>query len=63
LVIGHDNTPIIEASEKSNGQIFCEQKKELEKMNHELDSFTHIASHDLQEPLRKIQMFVKLLFE
>jgi PAS domain S-box-containing protein len=31
---------------------------ELEKINNELSSFAHIASHDLQEPLRKIQTFI-----
>lgn len=31
---------------------------ELEAAVEELASFNHIASHDLQEPLRKIQMFI-----
>ena len=36
---------------------------ELEKINGQLLSFAHIASHDLQEPLRKIQTLSGLLFQ
>lgn len=31
---------------------------ELEQINAELESFNHVTSHDLQEPLRKIQTFI-----
>lgn len=39
------------------------KNKELEKMNKELQSFAYISSHDLQEPLRKIQAFSTLIME
>lgn len=35
--------------------------KELERKNKELDEFTYIASHDLQEPVRKLTSFSSLL--
>lgn len=35
-----------------------QRNKELEKHIKELDEFNQVASHDLQEPLRKIQTFI-----
>lgn len=35
-----------------------ENNKELKSINEELESFNNIVSHDLQEPLHKIQMFI-----
>ncbi|MFU8859555.1 MAG: CheR family methyltransferase [Cyclonatronaceae bacterium] len=40
-----------------------DMNKELMEMNKELEAFTYISSHDLQEPLRKIQTFAGLVLE
>jgi PAS domain S-box-containing protein len=56
LVIGHDMTEISKAHEKLKLL-----NKELEKSNLDLEQFAFVASHDLQEPLRKIQTFSQLL--
>ena len=40
-----------------------ESNRELLAINAELESFNNIVSHDLQEPLRKIQMFISRLDE
>jgi len=40
-----------------------ENNKQLKDINAELEAFNNIVSHDLQEPLRKIQMFISRLEE
>jgi signal transduction histidine kinase len=52
---------------KTNAQLASQYEaiekhaEELKKKNMELDAFTYISSHDLQEPLRKIQTFANLI--
>jgi signal transduction histidine kinase len=44
-------------------QILREKNKDLERNNKELVEFNYAASHDLQEPLRKIQTFISRINE
>lgn len=44
-------------------QAIEERNRELEANNKELQTFNYVASHDLQEPLRKIQTFISRLVD
>jgi len=55
LAIAHDITAIVKTNEELK-----QLNSELEKSNRDLEQFAYVASHDLQEPLRKIQIFSEL---
>ena len=57
------NEMILKANKELASQYAAIEKHadELKKKNMELDAFTYISSHDLQEPLRKIQTFANLI--
>ena len=44
-------------------ELIEEKLADLERSNNQLSAFNHIASHDLQEPLRKVQIFISRIRE
>ncbi len=53
----HDKKNIEEQLEK----LVAERTKELQRSNEDLQQFAHVASHDLKEPIRKIETFTSRL--
>lgn len=47
----------------NSNKMLARKNVELEQSNKELESFNYVASHDLQEPLRKIRTFINLVKE
>jgi len=62
LYIIHDVAHRVAAEDRLkalNGEL-AQKLRELQRANAELATFTHVTSHDLKEPLRKIYTFVEL---
>ncbi len=50
----------VDAAQAAN-RVLDEQTRDLERSNSDLEQFAYVASHDLQEPLRKVASFCQLL--
>jgi PAS domain S-box-containing protein len=55
-----DVTPLVQARHKIE-EVVADRTRDLQKSNAELAQFAYIASHDLQEPARKISTFSEML--
>ena len=53
----------LEAKVEERTRELIKKNEELEFRNHELQQFSWVVSHDLKEPIRKIEMFIKMIKE
>lgn len=71
FIVGSDVTELVksrqELAEKEAGyramleQEVAQRTRELEQSNNDLRQFTHLISHDLKEPVRKVKIFSTIL--
>lgn len=51
----------LERTVKERTRDLQKMNEQLQRSNHDLEQFAYIASHDLQEPLRKIQSYIDMI--
>ena len=51
----------LEAKVEERTAELIKKNEELEFRNHELQQFSWVVSHDLKEPIRKIELFIKII--
>jgi signal transduction histidine kinase len=56
-------TAVDVTEEKRTEWILLEKTAELERINEELQQLAYAASHDLQEPLRKMRVFIDMMLK